>query len=69
MNETGEMWTLPWHAYLKNLAQGIAREPGAHRGRSRETAGLEDAKLSGAGVPGNSWLGRPRRRLEPMATI
>jgi hypothetical protein len=69
MNETGDTGILPWHAYLKNLAQGIARETGAPRGRSRETAGLEDAKLSGAGVSANSWLGRPRRRLEPMATI
>lgn len=30
-----ETWTLPWHAYLRNLAQGIARETGAERASAK----------------------------------
>ena len=75
MNHSCEMWSRPWHALQKNLAEGIngqllessvpvlkARNvPGAaNAGRVVEAQGM--VKVLGFAVSANSWLSRIQLR-------
>jgi hypothetical protein len=62
MNEVAEHWNMPWHAWLKSLAQtsksGVPQEAGACGSEScQPTLG-----------PGGSWLIKARGRSAPIAT-
>ena len=63
MDNIREMWSLPWHALQRNLAQGICVEAAGYA----ET--LDALKVQRASHAAGSWLGRARRRLEPMPTL
>jgi hypothetical protein len=64
MDNIREMWSLPWHALQRNLVRGICVEAAADY-----AATLEGLKVQRATHLAGSWLGRARRRLEPMPTL
>jgi hypothetical protein len=64
MDNIREMWSLPWHALQRSLARGICVEAAADC-----AATLEGLKVQRATHPAGSWLGRARRRAEPMPTL
>lgn len=59
----------PWHAYLRDLAAGITRDAGSGRSQARAPTGIQGIKFWGDGGCANSWLGRPRRGLQPALTL
>jgi hypothetical protein len=61
MNDTSEMWSLPWHALHRNLALGLGGDAPAHAG-----ATIKAASVQSATVYANSWLGRARLRVAPL---
>lgn len=61
MNDTCEMWSVPWHALQRNLSKGIGREVLAHSGATVKAANAQSAIVST-----NSWLGRARLRAAPL---
>jgi hypothetical protein len=66
MNRTVDPWSLPWHARLKDLADGLRGEgavDAALTARSR-TARQVTARIV-ANRPG-SWMVRARTRGSPM---
>ena len=80
MNHSCEMWSRPWHALQKNLAEGISGHlfesyasllrasnmPGAVRAvRIAEAQGM--VKVRGFTVSANSWLSRIQLQT-PVAT-
>jgi len=64
MDTIRELWSLPWHELQRNLAQGICVEAAAGY-----AATLDALKVQRATRSAGSWLGRARRRLEPMPTL
>ena len=61
MNDTGEMWSLPWHALQRNLALGMGGDTPAHAGST-----IKAVTVQSATVYANSWLGRARLRVAPL---
>jgi hypothetical protein len=61
MHDTSEMWSLPWHALQRNLAEGI---DGALLPHSSAT--VRAVNVQGVAVSTNSWLGRARLRLTAL---
>ena len=62
MNDSGEMWSLPWQALQKNLVKGI-------RGPERlgsSAPSLEAPSVASFAVPADSWLSRARRRAPAL---
>jgi hypothetical protein len=59
MNDICEMWSLPWHALQRNLAEGIDGDAMIHFAASVRAVNLPSAAT-------NSWLGRARLRAEPL---
>jgi hypothetical protein len=59
MNDTCEMWSLPWHALQRNLANGIGGDAIVHF-----AAAFRADNVSSAAA--NSWLGRARLRVAPL---
>ena len=60
MNDSGEMWSLPWQALQRNLVEGIR---GEILGSSAPFLGAPN--VQGVAVPTDSWLSRARRRTLP----
>jgi hypothetical protein len=60
MNDVAEHWNMPWHAWLKSLAQTSKPMGAPHAAASGLGAGQPDLS------PG-SWLIRARGRAAPMA--
>ena len=75
MNHSCEMWSRPWHALQKNLAEGISGHlleapvpvlkalnvpSAAHAGRIAEAQSI--VKVRGFTVSANSWLSRIQLR-------
>jgi hypothetical protein len=58
MDRAFENWSLPWQALQRSLAMGIEAASGATTERV-----LNPQKATQSA---ESWLGRARRRLEPM---
>jgi hypothetical protein len=60
MNDSSEMWSLPWQALQKNLVEGI-------RGEILRSSApfLGVPSVQGVAVPADSWLSRARRRTAP----
>jgi len=58
MNDICEMWSLPWHALLKNLAVGLAGGDMP----VQSAAALRPVTAQGVGVSANSWLRRAQHR-------
>jgi hypothetical protein len=56
MNDTCEMWSLPWHALQRNLARGIGADAVGH-----SAATLKGANVPSVAVSANSWLSRAKR--------
>jgi hypothetical protein len=61
MNDTCELWSLPWHALQRNLALGLGGDALAHGGGALKAANVQDFT-----VYANSWLGRARLRVAPL---
>lgn len=57
MNDTREMWSLPWHALHRNLALGLGADSVDHA-----IAALKAVKVHSVTVSANSWLSRARCR-------
>jgi hypothetical protein len=64
MDNIREMWSLPWHALQRNLAKGFCVEAAAGY-----AATLEALKVQRPAHSAGSWLGRARRRWEPLRTL
>jgi hypothetical protein len=58
MDGACENWSLPWHALQRSLAGGIEA---AHCVTTEGVLTAQNANQSA-----ESWLGRARRRLEPV---
>jgi hypothetical protein len=58
MNDTSEMWSLPWHALQRNLALRLGGEAVIH-----SSAMVKAVNVQNAAVAANSWLGRARLRV------
>jgi len=77
MNDTSELWSLPWHALLGNLAKGFG--PDAAGGVVR--TGVPDKPVPGrpvatraiashgGAVATNSWLVQARSRVAPLQPV
>ncbi len=61
MNDTCEMWSLPWHALQRNLALGLGGDAPAHAG-----ATIKAVNVQSATAYASSWLGRARLRVAPL---
>jgi hypothetical protein len=61
MNDTCEMWSLPWHALQRNLALRLGGEAIIH-----SSAMVKAVNVQGAARSANSWLGRARLRVAPV---
>jgi hypothetical protein len=62
MNDVSKHWNMPWHAWLKSLAQ-TSKVVGA----PSLAAAPDLASVQPAFGPGGSWLIRARGRSAPMA--
>lgn len=60
MNDTAEHWNMPWHAWLKTLAQ-TSKAAGAPPPAASDLGSVQ-SELG----PGGSWLLRARGRTAPM---
>ena len=60
MNHSCEMWSRPWHALQKDLAEGINVPGTANAGRIAEAQSI--VKVRGFTVSANSWLSRIQLR-------
>jgi hypothetical protein len=74
MNEVSEMWSLPWHALQRNLAQSMGGSAMGHAGAAPRTVNAFEAvstlkviHVESAAVSANSWLRRAQRRATPTA--
>jgi hypothetical protein len=63
MNDVSQHWNMPWHAWLKSLAQ-TSKVVGAPSFAAASDLGSVHPTLG----PGGSWLIRARGRAVPMAT-
>jgi hypothetical protein len=61
MNDTCEMWSLPWHALQRNLALELGGDAPAPSG-----ATIKAVNVQSAAAYTNSWLGRARLRAAPL---
>ena len=61
MNDSCEMWSLPWHALQKKLAEEIGGKSLGYRGVVRGAPISSDVFNVAAGPP-NSWLSRLQSR-------
>jgi hypothetical protein len=61
MNDTCEMWSLPWHALQRNLALALGEGAPAYAGVTIKAVNVQSAT-----VYANSWLGRARLRVAPL---
>jgi len=62
MNDVSAHWNMPWHAWLKSLAQ-TSKVVGAPPFAATADQGSAQPALG----PGGSWLIRARGRTAPMA--
>ena len=62
VDERSEMWSTPWHARLKNLAEALRSESAEQGGAPFKVA---RARIGGAST--GSWLGRVRVRCSIRA--
>ena len=67
MNDACEMWSLPWHALQRNLAEEIGGNSLGYRGVARGTANSRDVfkdvfNVPAVAVPASSWLSRVQSR-------
>jgi hypothetical protein len=60
MNDTCEMWSLPWHALQRNLALALGGEAIVH-----SAVTVQAVTVQSAAVGANSWLGRALLRVTP----
>jgi hypothetical protein len=58
MNDTCEMWSLPWHALQRNLALGLGGAAIIH-----SVATVKAVNVQNTAIAANSWLGRARLRV------
>jgi hypothetical protein len=67
MNDTCEMWSLPWHALQRNLALGLSGGASVHYGTSIKATGatVKAVNVQSTAAYANSWLGRARLRVAP----
>ena len=68
MNHSCEMWSRPWHALQKNLAEGISgasNMPGA-AGVGRIAEAQSMVIVRGFAVSANSWLSRIQLRTPAL---
>jgi len=61
MNDASKHWNMPWHAWLKSMAQ-TSKAVGAPRFGAASDVGPIQPALG----PGASWLMRARGRAAPM---
>ena len=61
MNDTCEMWSLPWHALQRNLALALGGEAIVH-----SAVTVQAVTVQSAAVGANSWLGRALLRVTPL---
>jgi hypothetical protein len=68
MNDTCEMWSLPWHALQRNLALGLSANAPAHSWATIKAGGaiIKTVNVQSTAVHANSWLGRARLRVAPL---
>jgi hypothetical protein len=69
MNEVSEMWSLPWHALQRNLAQNMGGNVIGHATAALRTVDalkvvstLKGVHVESVAVSANSWLRRAQRR-------
>ena len=61
MNDTCELWSLPWHALQRNLSLTLGGYAIAHPALSANTVNVQSAA-----VDANSWLGRARLQVAAL---
>jgi hypothetical protein len=61
MNDVSKHWNMPWHAWLKSLAQTSKVDGAPQFGAALDTGPIQPAL-----GPGGSWLIRARGRAAPM---
>ena len=67
MNDTCEMWSLPWHALQRNLALGLSGGVTAADATIKAVgATIKSVNVQGTSAYANSWLGRARLRVAPL---
>jgi hypothetical protein len=76
MNEVSEMWSLPWHALQRNLAQNMGGNAIGHAAATPPAANafkvvstLKVIHVESAAVSANSWLRRAQRRAAAPARV
>jgi hypothetical protein len=61
MNQPAQIWSMPWHARLKNLADTLRAE-----GTDTQAATAKIVRARIAVSPAGSWLRRGRSRTMPL---
>jgi hypothetical protein len=61
MNDTCEMWSLPWHALQRNLALDLGGDAIIH-----SAVTVKAVHVQNSAIAANSWLGRARLRVAPV---
>jgi hypothetical protein len=74
MNEVSEMWSLPWQALQRNLAQDMGGNALGHATPTpravnalKVVSTLEVVQVESGAVSANSWLRRAQRRAAAPA--
>ena len=68
MNDTCEMWSLPWHALQRNLALGLGGDaPAADATVKAVGATIKAVNVQSTAAHSSSWLGRARLRAAPLS--
>lgn len=65
MNDSCEMWSLPWHALQRNLALQIGASARGYLARRPNAVETRTVAVRAAAVlPANSWMSRAQRRAD-----
>jgi hypothetical protein len=74
MNEVSEMWSLPWHALQRNLAENLSGSVIGHAAATppavnafKVVSTLKVVRVENGAVSTNSWLRRAQRRAAAPA--
>ncbi len=69
MNDVCQNWNMPWHAVQRNIAKRIGTESTVGGDSGRLNAIPVSHHRGAPSVAVSSWLGRPRRGVEPQPTL
>ncbi len=70
MNDSIDMWSLPWHALQRNLAEAIGGNSPSYRSVARGAANSPYVfNVRAVAAPVNSWLSRVQSRSPAAAQL